>query len=113
MVRGALPVLLTLALVGCGDDHRVAQATTPNSVVVNGRTYVTVGFGQVRLANTSTLDINGLPFVAPMPIRNYPRKSLIVEGPYPSQQPYIWTGTKLVLLVPRCALLPPGMMGRC
>lgn len=115
-VRRAVLLLIVLAMAGCGSSHKPGVAiepTTPTSLVAGGDTYTQVSFNDIRAAGPSSLYLDGLLYLAPRPIKDYPRQSVIVEGPLPGRTPYIWTGSQLVLLAPPCAVQPPGMAGGC
>jgi hypothetical protein len=112
MRRLGSAVLITVVLVGCGGGtgQGSSPTTQPASITVNGETYTRAT--DVQVAGTSSLYVKGQLYLAPYPLADYPRTSMIVV-PVGHVGAYIWTGSQLVLLVPPCAIQARGTPGAC
>ena len=83
----------------------------PLTLTIDGATYVPAT--SIHAASASSLYVDGALYLSPLPLAEYPKTSEIVLGPNGGRTPYIWTGTRLVLLATPCAVIPAGQPGSC
>lgn len=108
-------ICVTLAVAGCGSSRIASTSATtpPTSLVVSGRTYVPVPLNDITHTGPNSVMINRAEYLAPLPFFDYPKQSIIVAGPMPTLQAWLWTGSELVLLVRPCAAQIPGKPTSC
>lgn len=86
------------------DFHHTGTSSSKTELTKAPSGYVAAA--SVSVVGTTTLDVDGIDYLTPYPLSDYPPNSVVVFGANKAA-PYLWTGTTLVLLAPPCVI--PGV----